>query len=226
MTSEFREPALWITVTRTQSEGRACRDYVVHDSSGSPLLVARAFPWRRDLIVRRPDQPDKAFILLRRRRSFPFTGNVDVIHVATEARVGTLNRNGRVRDGTGVVLGRFVDARSARRRAAESVVQAIGTAIVGGDAISGSSPDGYTYVLGARVLGALMRAPLPFDTEPASPPSPMVARVARFLPSKLGAAIQGRRTHGWRFDRAALPAGEDPRLSLVAALFTVELSQW
>lgn len=217
---------LWLTSMRAVSEGQACRDLTVYDAMGTPLLVARAFTWGRDIVVRDGGQSGAPQLLVRRRRSFPLTGKVDVLDTASERCVGLMHRNGRVWDPNGALVGRFADARSLRRRTAESVVEAVGTVIVGGDASAGSSPSGYTYTLGNRVMGGLVRAPLPFEVEPASSPSPIAAKVARFLPSKLGAALQGRRSHGWRFDRAAVAEGEDPRLSVAAAVFMVELSHW
>lgn len=211
---------------RGVDEGRACRDLTVYDATGRPLLVARAFIWGRDIVVREGGESAAPLLVLRRRRLFPLTGKVDVLEAPSGRRLGLLHRRGRVWDANGTLVGRFADARTFRRMAAESVVEGIGTAIVGGDATSGRSPDGYTYTQRDRVAGGLARAPLPFDVVRASSPAPLIARIARFLPSKFGAALEGRRTHGWRFDRSAVRADEDPRLSVAAALFTVELSQW
>jgi hypothetical protein len=222
----LRSSPLWITSVRAASDGKACRDLTVYDPTGTPLMVARAFNWGRDIVVRELGDAGAPILVLRRRRSFPLTGKVDVLDASSGQRVGLLHRNGAAWDARGTFVGRFADARSMRRMAAESLVEGVGTAIVGGDAGAGSSPSAYTYTLGNRVIGGLIRAPLPFATEPASSPPAIVATVARILPRRMREAVEARPTRGWRLDRGALPSDEDPRLSVAAALLRVELSQW
>ena len=228
ISTSLSERTLWLTVERTQDKGRACRDHTVHDASGKPLLVARAFPWQREIVVRRADDPDDILLILRRAISFPFTGRIDVIDAASGGKLGTLNRNGRVRDEAGGLIGRFADDRSLKRRTAEAVVDAVGTAIVGGDgSVSGASrPDGYTFARDGCIAGRLTRATPPFDVGSRSPPSGLIAWLSRVLPSRFGGARLERRPRAWKFERDVIPEADDPPLTVAAALFAVELSHW
>jgi hypothetical protein len=228
MPADLRDATLWLTTVRAVDGGRACRDLTVYDSAGTALLTARAFPWDRDIVVRSASGSDGAFLTLRRRVSFPLTGKVDAIDALTGGRIGVLNRSGRVRDANGSILGRFVDARTLRRRAAMGLVEAVGTALVGGDgsATAASSPAGFTYTDGRQVIGALSRAPLPFDTRAAAAPT-RLASLVRLLPMRVRDALAQRlKPKGWRFERATIPPHEDPRLAVAAAILTVELSHW
>jgi hypothetical protein len=78
----------------------------------------------------------------------------------------------------------------------------------------------------SRVIGALARAPLPFDTR-AAPALPRLGALGRRLPVRMRTALANRlKPTGWRLERVAIPPHEDPRLSVAAAIFTVELSNW
>ncbi|HSA55496.1 MAG TPA: hypothetical protein VLE53_07315 [Gemmatimonadaceae bacterium] len=224
----LRERTLWISVERTRSGGRACRDLTVRDSSGTALLVARAFPWQRDIVVCRADRPNAAWLVVRRRRSFPLTGKVDVVDVANAARIGILNRSGRVRNARGALLGRFADARSGKRRVVESLVEGVGNAIVGGDSTGSmaASTREYTYAREGRVIGRLTRGRPPFAVAPARSSSSPLSRVAHLLPARLRAALLDAQPSGWEFVREETVADDDPRLPVAAALFVVELSHW
>ena len=226
--SALQATTLWITVDRGQHNGRSCRDYTVRDASGAPLLVARAFFWERSIVLRRADRPADVLVILHRRRSFPFTGKVDLLAATGGTRVGVVQRNGCVRDARGAIVGRFADARSGKRRTAEALVEAVGTAIVGGDgtASAAASTSGYTYSRDGRVIGRLTRGTLPFDVGSDATPSPTIAGIRRILPSGLRDALFKRQNSGWRFQRDAHPPDEDPRLAVAGALFRVELSHW
>lgn len=223
---------LWITVQRAADAGRACRDHTVRDASGVPLLEARAFPWDRRIVVRHAGRPDDMLMILRRRVSFPFTGKVDVLDAAGQARIGVVQRNGGVRDARGAIVGRFVDARSGKRRTAEALVEGLGNALVGGDAAvaGGSSASGYRFLRDGRIIGDLARRPVTFDLEREAAASPLLSGIARVLPSRLREkwrrTSSTRRESGWCFERSAVPADEDSRLAIAGALFMVELSYW
>ena len=114
------------------------------------------------------------------------------------------------------------------RRTAEAVVDAVGTAIVGGDgSVSGASrPDGYTFARDGCIAGRLTRATPPFDVGSRSPPSGLIAWLSRVLPSRFGGARLERRPRAWKFERDVIPEADDPPLTVAAALFAVELSHW
>lgn len=226
--SALQASTLWITVERAQHDGRACRDHTVRDASGTPLLVARAFPWDRRIVVRHAHHPDAVLLILRRRVSFPLTGKIDVLDASGHGRLGVVQRNGAVRDAHGAIVGRFADARSGRRRTAEALVEGLGNAIVGGDGTvpGGSSASAYMYLRDGRVVGRLTRGALPFDVGSDAPPSPVAAGIGRILPRRLRDALLKRQGSGWRFERDVVPPGDDPRLAVGGALFRVELSHW
>lgn len=226
----FQAATLWITVQRGTHGGRACRDHTVRDASGAPLFEARAFPWERRIVVRHAGRPDDVLMVLQRRMSFPFTGKVDVLVASGRSRLGVVQRNGELRDARGAIVGRFVDARTGRRRTTEALVEGLGNALVGGDVAvpGGSSATGYRYLRDGRLIGDLARRTVPFDLEPAAEPSRLLSGLARALPSGLrGTWLRASGTcrgNGWSFERPALRADEDSRLALAGALFMVELS--
>lgn len=223
----FRATTLWITSTRAVTQdGRACRDVAVHDAEGTPLLAAQALPWSREIVLHAPGRPDDVVMVIERRRSFTLTGDVDVFEGATRRSLGVLHRSGRVHDATGAMLGQFVDARSLKRRATESLVEGIGAAIVGGDTVGATSATAFVYRLEERVIGELVHAPLPFTVGPRPDEStaPNVwTRLARFVPSHVRDGIAARmHPRGWQFTRRDVPLREDPRPSLAGAILMVE----
>ncbi|HEX7122483.1 MAG TPA: hypothetical protein VF178_08965, partial [Gemmatimonadaceae bacterium] len=128
---------------------------------------------------------------------------------------------------TGSLVGRFTDARSLRRRTAESLVEGIGTAIVGGDYSGPTGTNAYVYTSGAEVVGHLVRDKLPFTLpETGSADSPL-ARLGRVVPKRLRESVAERmRPSGWRLERTKPSTDEDPRLTVAGAILTVELNRW
>jgi hypothetical protein len=220
-------PVLWITVERAVAGGRACRDYEVCAEDGQTLLDARAFNWGRDIVVQAGD-PAKPCLVLRRRRSFPITGRVDLLEMPAGRRIGVLSRSGRFHDAEGRLAGRFQDARSAGSRTREGLIVGLLDAAFGGDGTQSdiSSPSGFLYTLGGAQAGTLSRARLPFSTEAMDQPK-SARSLVRFLPKRLTDALRAPSTpKGWRLERTSIPPREDPRLSIAAALFAIELSHW
>lgn len=225
MTVRLADPTLWITSRRATVEGRACRLLATYAEDGAPLLEAIAFPWRREIVVRSLVTKGDAVLLMRRRRSFPLTGKVDV-EDGDAQRLGIVTRAGRVLRADGTLVGRFSDSRSLRRRAAESAAEAVGNALIGADSVGGpSAADSFVFSLDGHPIGSLVRAPLPFSI-PESDAHPR-AGLGRLLPQRWHGALARRaEPRGWRFARMPLPAHADPRLLVGAALFTIELSHW
>lgn len=225
MTVRLADPTLWITSRRATSAGRACRLLATFAEDGAPLLEALAFPWRRDIVVRSLEPGGQTLLVMRRRRSFPLTGKVDV-EDGDAHRLGIVTRAGRVLNADGRLIGRFSDSRSLKRRAAESAAEAVGNALIGVDSVGGpSAADSFVFNLEGQPIGSLVRAPLPFSL-PDGETDPRTG-LASLLPDRWYSALSRRaEPQGWRFARVRLPADADPRLLVGAALFTIELSQW
>ena len=225
MTVCLEDPTLWITSRRATSEGRACRVLATFAEDGAPLLEAIAFPWRREIVVRSSDTRGEALLILRRRRSFPVTGKVDV-EDGDAHRLGIVTRAGRVLRADGTLAGRFSDSRSLRRRTAESAAEAVGNALIGVDSVGRPrAADSFVFSLDGHHIGSLVRAPLPFSIPESE--AHLRAGIARLLPERWHIALARRaEPRGWRFARMMLPAHADPRLLVGAALFTIELSHW
>jgi hypothetical protein len=210
----------WISVRRASADGRACRDYIVSDDRGLELLSARAFNWDRGIIVRREE---RELVRLTRHRSFPFTGKVRVSNAKGE-HIGTIRRNGELRDSTGAELGRFRDARTFRARAREAALVGALDALFGGDGSTSelSGPNGYVLTNGDRVVGELVRAVPPFAAESDEAIVPAWVgrhRIARRLVERLL-----RRTAAWRFDRAEPDDGDAALVAIAGAIFMIELA--
>lgn len=212
----------WLTVRNASDAGRACRDYAVYDEAGAPVANAHAFPWRREIRVLCASAPAPV-VVLRRRRSFPISGKVDVLD-GSGARLGVLGRDGRCRDARGHALGRFRDARSVRARTAQSLIAGALDVAVGNDASMISGPTALAWLVDGRAAGSLHRAPLPFEdpAEAAAPDAP----VRRWLPYAIAKRLERGRTRAWRFEREPPSSPDDPRLVLAAVLFAIELSHW
>jgi hypothetical protein len=183
----------WVTSRRDVRDGKACRVITVVDDTGAPRLVAVAFPWRRAIDV--SDAAGRPAWHIVRRRTFPLTGTFDVVLPGGE-RLGTLNRNGRVRDRHGVPLGRFRDERSIRGRAGASVIEGLANLVAGlDDASVPAGPSGYVWMVEGAVRGTLRRARRPSEDP----------------------AFCFERVNAW---------AADPRLELAAVVAAVELTYW
>jgi hypothetical protein len=215
----------WIRVRRDQREGTACRVITLSSATGAAEFEAVAFTWRRDIVVRAIASPHEGFVI-RRRRSFPFTGRLDVLATAGETRIGILARNGVVKDGSGNACGRFRDARTTGDRAGETAFEFVGAILTGSEGGDpGRMPLERRWIIGSAEQGRLMRAKWPFDPDGAPDPSP--GGISRFLPAKVGAFLRGVAAPAtWRFDWRPLEPSVDPRLPVAAALWAVELSHW
>lgn len=224
------QPTIWLSTLRSSARGRACRDYVVYDGAGAPVLVAQTSAWQRDIVVHTATQPPRRFLLLRRRLSFPLTGRVDV-RDEHDARLGTVSRSGRYRDVRERIAGRFRDARSFGNRAREGVLVGVLDALVGADGTVSeiSRPSGFVWLTGSSVAGTLGTAPLPFLDDAATASATNVAattsRVGKWS-KRLRAILDPPRPQGWKLERLLPAPPGDPRLVLAAALFTIELSHW
>jgi hypothetical protein len=221
----LRASVLWLTVERSAIDGRSCRDYVVYGDDGTRLGTARAFPWRRDIPIHLPPTLDVPTLMLRRRRSFPLTGKVDVLDLPAHKRIAVLSRSGRYRDQHGG--GAFRDARSFGDRAKEGIFLAAIEALLGGDgtASTGSGPSGFVHVVAGKPAGTLGRAPLPFLTGSQANSSESRNLLRKVMPRRLGDRLFNPAPRGWKLENT-LPDAQDPRVRLAAALFAVELSHW
>lgn len=221
----LRAEVLWLAVRKTAVNGRSCREYDITDERGVILLSARAYTWSREILVSGEDG-SVSFAIVR-SRAFPLTGRAAVRLAASSSPLGTVARNGVFRDASGVARGRFVDARSFRERAGESLFQGIMEALLAGDGESVSSgPDGYVLQVGGAVAGTLTYGVLPF-TRSHEERAPAPSRLRdRIVPRALRGALQSLNApRGWKFVRSR--AGEaDPRLQMAAAIFAAELSRW
>lgn len=225
----LEQSTIWLSAARSVSGGRACRDYVIYDHAGAPKLTAQTSPWQREIVVQTAAQPPQRFLLLRRRLTFPLTGRVDV-YDERNARLGVVSRSGHYRDASGRSAGRFRDARTFGNRAREGALVGVLDALLGGDATvaEGGGPSAFLWLVGSEVTGTLGRAPLPFTSEgtaavAARPPAPTSRRSA--LTKRLREFIGPARPQGWKLERLQAAPG-DPRLTLAAALFAIELSHW
>lgn len=163
-------------------------------------------------------------LVMRRRRSFPFTGRVDIEGGSAGRRLGGVTRAGRVLDADGRTVGRFTDTRSFKRRTAESLTEGLGNALLGFDSVGApAAADSFVLELAGCTLGSLVRAPLPFDLGDRE--GPHRSRIAQLMPEGWRSALSRRfAPRGWRFARR--PSDTEPLLLLGAALFTVELTHW
>ena len=226
----------WIRVERDQREGKACRVITLSDATGVKELEAVAFTWQRDIVVSavaRSAAADSAVartiagFVIRRRRSFPLTGRLDVFAGPGETRIGIVSRSGRVWDGAGNAQGRFRDARTAGDHAGETAFEFVGAILTGSEGGDpGRMPLERRWLVGRVEQGRLMRAKWPFDPDEGAR-VPAAGGLSRFLPAKVSAFLRGVAAPAtWRFDWKPLEPPVDPRLPVAAALWAVELSHW
>ena len=226
----------WIRVLRDHRDGKACRVITLSSATGVRELEAVAFTWRRDIVVTAVAGSAVAGsavaraiagFVIRRRRSFPLTGRLDVLSGAAETRLGILSRSGRVWDGNGSAQGRFRDARTARDHAGETAFEFVGAILTGSEGGDpGRMPIERRWLVGRVEQGRLMRAKWPFDPDEGAR-APATGGLARFLPAKVSAFLRGVAAPAtWRFDWKPLEPPVDPRLPISAALWAVELSHW
>jgi hypothetical protein len=226
VTAHLDDATLWITSARGTFEKRRCRVLTVLDAEGRPCFQARAFPWDRQIVVRTADAEQRAIVVIQRRRFFVVTGRVDIME-AGGRRLGVVTRGGDVRNTRGTLVGRFRDARTLTRKTAEAATVTLGNIMMGldssGDGVAGT--DVFVFSIEGRYLGSLMQMPLPFVTSETTP-APRRG-LERLLSARWLTTLSRRfRPRGWRFTRVYINPGEDARLVLAGALFTVELSHW
>src|SRR5688572_8239258 len=155
----------WIRVRRDQREGKACRVFTLSTATGAKELEAVAFTWRRDIVVTAIASSPDGFVI-RRRRSFPLTGRLDVMAVRGETRLGILSRSGAVWDGAGNGRGRFRDARTAGDHAGETAFEFVGSLLTGSEGGDpGRMPLERKWLVGRVEQGRLMRAKWPFEPD-------------------------------------------------------------
>jgi hypothetical protein len=221
-------PVLWLATRKAEVNGSTCREYHVTDERGSVLLRARAFVWRRAVVVTTPDDSPSFFII--RSRVFVLTGRAEVKESLTNRLLGIVSRNGTFRDAAGAVRGRFRDARSFSQRAQETVFQgAIEVLLQAADESISSGPHSFVVLTTANtVCGTLSYGILPFPHPAAAAvptgsasPRPWHRLVPRLLIDRWHSMSAPR---GWRFVR--LDSDDDPRLEIDAAIFAAELSRW
>jgi hypothetical protein len=218
---------LWLATRKAEVNGTTCREYHVTDERGRVLLLARAFVWRRAIVVTTPDDSPSFFII--RSRVFALTGRAAVKESPTNRLLGTVSRNGTFRDAAGVVRGRFRDARSVSQRAQESLFQGAMEALLQGAGESNpSGPDAFVVLTAANAArGTLAYGILPFPHPGAAvaagsaPRRPWHHLVPRALRNRWHALNAPR---GWKFVR--LDSEGDPRLEIAGAIFAAELSRW
>jgi hypothetical protein len=214
----------WLTVRRDIRDGKACRVLGVADASGASKFSAVAFPWRREI-----DVVDAAGVLawrIVRRRTFPITGVFDVV-VPEGGRIGTLNRNGKVRDRQGALLGRFRDERSVTNRSSAAAAEGLMNLVAG---LEGSSvpvgPSGYVWIVEGSICGALKRAKWPLaSAAPALGDDSQSIGPARWLRGLTAALGRPAEVPSWCFVRANA-WGADERLEVAAIVCAVELTYW
>ena len=217
---------LWFSVERAVENGRACRDYRIRSAEDALLATARAFPWRRPIPV--ADASGQPILTLERRRSFPLTGRVDVRAAASGPPLGIVRRNGRYEDALGRPAGAFRDARSIRGRTHEALFIGLLDTVLGDGGSEVSGPSGYVWLAEGRPAGTLRREPLPFSQPPVTL-SGIPARLARVVPERMRRRFRTLvGPTGWKLERLpeAPVVAADPRLTLAAALFAIELSYW
>jgi len=100
--------------------------------------------------------------------------------------------------------------------------------VLGGEGSSTlSGPTAYLCMVGDQPAGTLALRRLPWPRpEPREAPAALAA-VTRLLPNRVRQAIGGLRApSGWRYERNGALLEAEPLLTLGAALFQIELSQW
>jgi hypothetical protein len=215
----LRAPVLWISVTRVKGKGPGHRDYVLRSDAGDVLLEATVHPWRRETVVR--DSSGAPAFAIRRRRSFPVSGKVDIVEMPVRRRIGIVTRGGRIVGADGRVAARLRDARKLGEKAGEAAYLTVLEALLGGEGNSvASGPSGYVYVVGEAPVGTLARAKPPFESGNEAGPA---RGLKRLVPARL--RDRARSDRAWKLER---PAGDpnDPVLIVAAALFAVEISHW
>ena len=216
----------WIRVLRDHRDGKACRVITLSSATGVKELEAVAFTWRRDIVVSACGSETEGFVI-RRRRSFPLTGRLDVLVGPGETRIGILSRSGRVMDGAGNAQGRFRDARTAGDHAGEIAFEFVGSLLTGSEGGDpGRMPSERKWLVGKVEQGRLIRAKWPFDPDDGVR-GQVAGGLSRLLPAKVRAFLRGVAAPAtWRFDWKPLGPPVDARLPMAAALWAVELSHW
>lgn len=161
------------------------------------------------------------------RRLFPLTGRVDITDARSGARLGITSRLGVVRHPDGRVLGRFRDARTMRSYLGEGVLTIVLGIIFGGsDSDGGTSPTGLRWVVDGEDRGELRQSGWPFA--PTREPIPRAERswIQRLIPERVATVLRRiGEAPCWKLEHDAL-APDDARLTLAAAVVSVELSRW
>lgn len=218
----LRESVLWVTVARVAGKGRAERDYRVLSVDGEALLEMRTHPWRREMVV--TGASTEPVLVLRRRRSFPLTGKVDVLEGVSRRRIGIVTRSGRFVNGAGARAGWFRDARTLGARTRQALLIGGLEAVFGGDSGGvASGSEGYVYVAEGEAIGTLARSRPPFPRA-GETAAPVGGRLRRLLPARMRDWLGGG-PRAWKLERVAADPNE-PLLVIGAALFAIELSHW
>lgn len=174
------------------------------------------------------DPPD---LILKLRKSFPISGKIDLVDPRDNGCKGVVTRGHKLYDRSENYIARFRDRRRWKEHIGESVIDAVGNMILGGDstAAPGGGASDLVLLADKKAVGTLSREALPFFPDPPSRTEPGKAGklLKKVLPKNIGRAlIDITPPLGWKLAIYDASPFTEETLLLCGALMTIEIERW
>ena len=218
----------WICSRSTIVHKKNAERYQLFDSEQRLILSAHGFCSSRPTELFWGEMSANPDFLLMLRKSFAFSGKIDLLDASNKQLLGIVTRKGEVFDKKEQLLGRFVSGKTWKDQLGEGLTDLAAQVLLGAQSNGESGPgaDSYILSLGKEGGGSLRRERLPFFPAPQALGS--TNRLAKLLKNALPKKWTEKRPPlGWRFSLTQNLSSESTKLPLLAgAVMTLELRRW
>lgn len=207
-------------------DGKYGRLYCVYAENDELVAMGRGLGSKGPVIVRFGEDLEAPDFLMKMRKSFVFSGKVDVFDAEGQC-VGAVGRNGEIFDGEDTLIGRFVSKSSWKDVLGEGMVDLGAQVLLGADSSSGegNAADQFVLVVDKRPVGTFCRKRLGFYPDPLKVSEPGI--VGKLLRTALPKGFFERKPPmGWFLDLCEASGLGDRRPLLCCAIMYLEIRSW
>ncbi len=213
----------------TKVEGKSSQRYRCFDATENLELTANAFRSSRPTSVYFKDE-EEADVEMQIRKSFPFTGKIDIRDARSGSLLGVTTRSRKFFDADGNKIGEFHDSTTWREHLGESLADFIDQVVFdSGPSHTSNASTGYVYFAEKKPAATLVRQTLPFfpESPKRTEPHPVGKALKKVLPKNLGSALFDITPPlGWKLEILDTEKLPDLKLMLCATLMTLEVRRW
>ena len=203
--------------------------YRCYDNQATQLATGNGFKTSRPFELAFDTEISKAEILMKMRKTFAFSGKIDILDAESGNSLGIVTRNKKIFNTDERLVARFVSQRSWKEFFGEGLVDFAGELIFGGEGSGEGNPSAcdYALVVDKKPVGILKRETFPFFPDPPkrTEPTTFGKLCKRILPKNLGSAIFDITPPlGWTLELHDPDAIEDTKLLISATFMILEIN--